>query len=215
MCWDRLLYLGADVAHLHPLMRIIHQGDVGKSDPVGIHAILWGAGLQKNPLTGQRLTDYEMLAVGFEILDRAAAWLKHKSEMAKELAKKVVWKSDDGFVWAIKGGSAAMSFAAYAEGCRVVVFEGEPVELGDGKVTYPVGASRAPEWQEPHLGDLVEAILKQECRIGMVTELESWFKHSSGFFAGRGTRKAPMYESCKVDLIAIAKAVNECYSREG
>lgn len=84
MVWEYLLFLKIDVAYLSDLIEVIHQGDLARTDPIGIHALLWGAGLQKNPLTGQRLTDMEMIAIGFDLLDRAAAWLKH--------------------IWAIRGG---------------------------------------------------------------------------------------------------------------
>lgn len=200
MVWEYLLFLKIDVAYLSDLIEVIHQGDLARTDPIGIHALLWGAGLQKNPLTGQRLTDMEMIAIGFDLLDRAAAWLKHKTVLSTELDEKTVWKSEDGLIWAIRGGSAALNFAAYDEGARIVVFEGEPFETDKG-TSYPMGASRAPEWKEPHLGNL---IIDVHSDSPVAQELALWFRHNAGFFTGRGSRKAPCYDLPKTDLIALA-----------
>lgn len=190
MLWEYLLFLKIEVAYLSDLIEVIHLGDLARTDPIGIHTLLWGAGLQKNPLTGQRLTDMEMVAVGFELLDRAAAWLKHKAVLKTELDEKVIWKSEDSLIWAIKGGSASLNFAAYDMGARIVVFEGEPFETEKG-ISYPMGASRAPEWKEPHLGELiVDAAFASQ----VAKELALWFRHNDGFFAGRGSRKAPCYD---------------------
>lgn len=215
MVWRHLLSLGEDVAHLQPLIEVIYQGDLGKAaDPTGIHALLWGAGLMRNRVTGQRLTDYEFMAVGFELLDRSTAWLKRKAEVKADLAEKVVWKSADGLVWAIKGGNASTNFAAYEEGCRVAVFEGDPIQLPEG-TTYPVGAFRAAEWQEPHLGLVINEILTDSIVFSdeVLSELNLWFRHNDGFFVGRGTAKGPVFEPPKADLMEIAKAISSVWRR--
>lgn len=200
MAWEYLLFLQIDVTYLSSLIEVIHMGDLAITDPVGIHVILWGAGLQKNPLTDQRLTDQEMIATGFDLLDRAAAWLKHKAILSTELDEKVIWKSDDNLIWAIRGGTTALNFAAYDEGARIVVFEGDPFDTDEG-ISYPMGASRSPEWKEPHLGEMITDV---NSASPISKELCMWFKHNSGFFAGRGSRKAPCYELPKADLIALA-----------
>jgi len=209
MLWEYLLFLQIDVTYLSPLIEIIYQGDLARTDPVSIHSILWGAGLQRNLLTGQRLTDQEMIATGFEILDRVAAWLKHKFELSAELVDKVIWKSDDNLIWAIRGGTASLNFAAYDEGARIIVFEGEPFNTNVG-TSYPVGANRAPEWQEPHLGKLIDSVVSTS---PVAQELALWFRHNAGFFAGRGSRKAPCYELLKVDLIALATFFDMAWDR--
>lgn len=209
MLWEYLLYLEIDVAHLAPLIEIIHQGDLARTDPIGIHSIIWGAGLQKNLITGQRLTDQEMITVGFELLDRVGSWLKHKAYLAVELNKKVIWKSDDNLIWAIRNGSASLNFAAYEAGSRIVVFEGETFETDEG-TSYPVGASRAPEWQEPHLGELVDSVLPSS---PVADEFALWFRHNDGFFTGRGSRKAPCYVLPKVDLIVLAVFFDMAWGR--
>ncbi len=213
MVWQHLLGLGVEGGYLKPLIEVIYQGDLARTEPVGIHALLWGTETRKNPVTGQRLTDLEMMAVGFDLLDRAAAWLKRKAEVAAELAPLVVWKSEDGLVWAIRGGSASTNFAAYEQGCRLAVYEGEPIELAEG-VTYSMGASRAPEWQSPHLGDLVEKVLRAiDCPDAVASELDLWYRHQDGFFVGRGGKKAPHFEPPGVDLAEVARVLDEVWER--
>lgn len=209
MLWEYLLFLEVDVAYLEPLINVIYMGDLTITDPIGIHSILWGAGLNKNLLTGQRLSDMEMIAVGFQLLDRVDAWLKHKVEKQAELDEKVIWKSDDGLIWAIRHGSASLNFAAYEAGARIVVFEGETFETDEG-TSYPVGSSRAPEWKEPHLGELVDSAVSTS---PVAQELALWFRHNSGFFSGRGSRKAPCYELLKVDLVTLAVFFDMAWDR--
>ena len=67
MCGEALAALGLDVDHLEPLIEEILRGDQGHASRLGIHALLWGTGVRKNPLTGQRLSDEEMLAVGLAV----------------------------------------------------------------------------------------------------------------------------------------------------
>lgn len=211
MLWKYLLYLEIDVVHLKPLVEVIHAGDLAKTDPCGIHVAFWGARLRKNQVTGQRLTDIEMIAIGFELLDRVAAWLKHKAEKQVELDEKTIWKSDDNLVCAIQNGSASLSFAAYEEGARIVVFEGEPFETKEG-TSYPMGVSRAPGWNEPHLGDLV-SLATPFPTFAMQQEFDLWFKHNGGFFAGRGSSKAPCYKKPQVKLIELAQIINKMWKR--
>lgn len=214
MVWEYLVALGVVVSYLEPLIEVIYQGDLARTEPVGIHTLLWGTMTRKNLVTGQRLTDQEMMAAGFDLLDRADAWLKRKAEVAAELAPLVVWKSEDGLVWAIRGGSASTNFAAYEQGCRVAVYEGKPVSLPAG-VTYSMGASRSPEWKSPHLGDLVEKVLRvSDGPDAVADELEMWYRHQDGFFAGRGGPKAPNFEPPRVDLAEVARVLDMCWRRE-
>ncbi len=217
MTWEHLLSLELeiDVAHLEPLIEIVYQGDLGHVDPVGIHGLLWGFGIRAKKGLGQRLSDQEAMAWGFELLDLSATWLKRQVEVKAELAEKVIWKSDDNLVWAVKHGSAGTSFTAYAEGARLVVFEAEPIELDEG-ISYPVGVSRANEWQSPNIGQLISEILHMADNYdpAVIAEIESWFVHPGGFFAGRGTAKGPMFEKPKTDLITLTTAIDNAWKRE-
>ena len=215
LAWKWLDYEeGLNVRHLKPLVITILEGDQGLTPQVGLHSILWGAGLQKNPLTGQRMSDQEMLAIGFQLLDRAAAWLLHKAEAAAELEDKVIWKSGDGAIWAIKGGKNSTSFAAYDQGAKVVVYESEPFEV-NGSLTYPVGMSRSPHCTAPHLGEIAERIIKRSFYDELESvckEMETWYRHQDGFYAGRGSKAAPCPDPFEADLVLIAKEVDRAWS---
>lgn len=215
MLWQHLKSHGRDVAHLEPLIEVVHQGDLGRTDPVGIHALLWGFAIRSQRNLGQRLSDKEMMAWGFEVMDLAATWLKRQAENQAELKDKVVWKSDDGLICAIKHGSAGTGFAAYAEGARLVVFEGKPVKLAEG-TTYPIGISRAPEWQSPDVGQIVQRIIESlEYPDNIANEMSAWFIHEAGFFAGRGTPKSPDFNPPPTGaLLSIAVAVDTAWDRE-
>ncbi len=215
MLWHHLRLLGRDVNHLEPLIEVIHQGDLGRTDPVGIHALLWGFAIRSQRNLGQRLSDEEMMAWGFEVMDLAATWLKRQAKNQAELKDKVVWKSNDELIWAIKHGSAGTGFAAYAEGAQLVVFEGKPIKLAKG-TTYPIGISRAPEWQSPDVEEIVKRITEsKDYPDNIVNELNTWFIHEAGFFAGRGTPKSPDFDPPPTGgLLSIAVAVDDAWDRE-
>lgn len=214
MLWEHLLSLDVDVAHLEPLVEEIYQGDIANTPQVGLHTALWGQLDRKNPVTGQRFSDREVIAIGFELLDNQAAWLAHKRDQEIELYKSVVWKSEDNSVWAIRGTDVSGTFAAYDAGAKIVVYEGEPIALDSGEDTYPVGVSRSPKESVPHLGNLVHKIFEGGIvHEELSDELWKWFRHEGGFFAGRGGAIAPDPEPLKVDLVEIAKLINEAWKR--
>jgi hypothetical protein len=212
------LGLGPDhPAYLQPLIDIVFCGDTGRKESgadwsrdVGLHALLSGYklwfGEQVKPVP-----DENILAWAFGILDILNARLKSQAKIKAELSGKVVHKSLDGLVWAIKHGSTGSSFAAFEEGARLVVFEGEPLEV-EGGTTYPLGVMRSGEWQEPHVGELVERAIAHSMR-GVEAELSTWFKHPAGFFAGRGTAKAPVFKPVEVDLGFIARLIDGVWKR--
>ena len=230
--WHLRHNLSIDLDYLAPLIEIIHQGDLGHTDPIGIHALLWGFAIRTSKNLGQHLSDQETMAWGFELLSLADTWLKRQVEVKTELAQKVIWKSDDNLVWAIKDGSTGTSFAAYSEGARLVVFEGKPIKLTPypqdhpnaikippwqkSTHTYPVGVSRANEWQEPDIIQIVDEIL-MNIPSGDPTvcdEIALWFVHPAGFFAGRGTSKAPNPKPLACSIVKIAMSISAAWERD-
>lgn len=207
--------LDAEIAHLEPLINLIFAGDTGRSEAnasreVGLHAILSGYKAwfsEQNP--DVRLSDEAILAYGFGLLDVLEVRLRELRLACAELAEKTVYKSDDGLIWAIRHGSQGSTFAAYDEGARIVVFEGQPVEV-EGGTTYPVGIMRAGEWQEPHVGELAERVALSR---PFADEIGKWFKHPAGFFAGRGTAKAPVFEPVEIDIVELASAIDATWLR--
>lgn len=211
MAWEFLLSKGVDVYYLDPLIEAVYQGDIAQSAPVGIHAQMFGWKSRAKE-AGRDLADQEIYEYGVNLIEPIAFWLKKKDEATAELNQKVIWESDDGLVWAIENGSARTSFAAYDEGARVVVFQGAPIETDQG-VSYPVGATRSPEWGAPHLGELVGKIIAKNEEPLLCAELETWFRHNDGFFVGRGGAKAPCGEALQVDLVKVAQAISDAWWR--
>lgn len=204
--YDFLTKQRDDLAYLKPLVDLVFAGDTGRPEAIpsrelGIHALLSG-------FKEQNKNDLQVLEWGFSLLATLDSRLKNMYQARIELANKVVYKSDDGFVWAIKHGSQAISQAAYDEGARGILFEGEPVET-EGGTTYPVGGSRHPEWQTPHIGEIIDKIESP----AFAEELSRWYRHNAGFFAGRGTAKAPVYEPVSIDIAKLANAFNKVWDR--
>lgn len=215
----------ADIAHIKPLVDLIFAGDTGRSEAnasreLGLHAILSGYkawSSERNP--DARLSDEEILDYGFGLLDVLEVRLRKQAQARAELTDKTVYKSLDGLVWAIKHGSQGSSFAAYEEGARIVIFEGKPVEVKGG-TTYPVGIMRAGEWQEPDVGNLAKRLVKYfswspagSKKASLKSELETWFFHPGGFFAGRGTAKAPVFKPIEIDLVLLAEEIDKIWWR--
>lgn len=213
----------SELLNLHPLIDLIFYGDTGRpeanaSRELGIHALL-------SSFKSTRPTDQAIMDYGFSILDALNSRLQAKAKARAELAEKTVYKSADSLVWAIKHGSQGSSFAAYDEGARLVIFEGEPIEV-EGGITYPIGLMRGGEWLEPYCGKIVERIIEvcdYELASGTIgdfrfesnlkTELSRWFLHPAGFFAGRGTAKAPVFDPIAISLEALAQLVDRVWER--
>jgi hypothetical protein len=138
-----------EIEYLKPLIDLVFYGDTGnpKANPsreLGLHAILSGWKAWNSERGGEALTDRAILYYGFTLLDFLEVRLRKQAGAKAELEEKVVYKSKDGLVWAIKHGSQGSTFAAYEEGARVVLFEGEPIDTPNG-ITYPIGIMRAGE----------------------------------------------------------------------
>jgi hypothetical protein len=204
-----------DIEYLESLVNLVFAGDTGRreantSREIGLHAMLSGYKMwfrEQNP--DALLADNLILTYGMGLLDTLEVKLRKQAETRIELEEKVVYRSDDNLVWAIKHGSTGSTFAAYEEGARVVVFEGDPFEV-EGGITYSIGLMRAGEWQEPHVGKLAEIVANID---EYTDEINTWFKHPAGFFAGRGTAKAPVFEPVEIDLAGLASKVDAAWRR--
>lgn len=213
MVWLQLIGFGQDLEYLKPLIDEIHQGDLARTPAVGIHSLMRGWKIVAADEFNFKLSDYGIYSYGQAILSGIAADLKKKASDKLELDQVVIWKSDDGLIWAIKGGSVGTSFAAYDEGARVIIFEGKPITLADDTITYPVGASRAPEWQDPDLGELVSQIIDGSGDEPLRYELGRWYRHNAGFYAGRGGQKAADERPLHIGLKDLAWAFHTIWKR--
>lgn len=80
--------------------------------------------------------------------------------------------------------------------------------------THARGVMRAGEWTTPHCGNLVIDVIETTVQPPeMYAELASWYRHEAGFFAGKGTQKAPCADPMACDIADIARAIDEVWTR--
>jgi len=213
--WFALLDRNADdvtgghyrsLMRIKPLIDLIYAGDTGKpsaneSRRLGIHALL---SAQK----AKRLDNAALLAYGYTLLDDLAASLIAHAESAASLSKHTVYASADGLVVALKDAPQGATFAAHEHGARLVIFASELPG------TFARGVMRGGEGTDVHCGDLIEKIVVDLATpIAIGVELDSWFRHEAGFFAGKGTAKAPCADPMTVDIVDIASAIDIAWQR--
>lgn len=197
-----------DIGYLHPLIQLVWLRDIGKRDEwskistqLGIHALL-------NERRYRGDSDHALMVWGFEILDMLASSLKRKREDRVSLHDHIVYC--DERVIGILNGSRTTTDAAFSmiEPMRkIVVFANKTRP----QTTITVGIQRAPE-SGLHCGKLVQAVIDREevgtdSILGM--ELDSWFRHESGWFAGRGTDTSPSVIPLRVKIELICHIMSE------
>lgn len=215
-CATHQAYMSCIVDHVHdtpmwrelhtigPLVRLIYHGDTGKpeaneSRTIGIHALL-------SATKAMRPTDDQLLTFGLDILDRLAAHLIAQDEARRSLAVHTVYTSADGLVVALLNAPQGATFAAHEAGARLVVFHNETERAR--------GVMRGGEGADVHCGALVDAIVNDPTTpTDLGSELDLWYRHQAGFFAGRGTAKAPVDDPCGADVREIAKALDSAWRR--
>lgn len=210
--WLKPLDNPAHLEYLAPLIDLIYAGDTGKpaanpSRQLGIHALLsaWKA---------RKVADTALIAIGYDVLDDLAAHLKRASEAAPSLDQHTVYRSADGLLIALDGAAQGATFAAFEAGAQLVVW------YSPQEGTIAVGINRAPE-SGIDCGGLILGLLNDsECNVGPVEyggpiylELCTWYRHNSGFFAGRGTAKAPDTTPLRAPIVDIAAALDAAWRR--
>jgi hypothetical protein len=205
-----LLHRGADVQHLAPLISLIHAGDTGgvearPSMEVGIHALL-----QASKQTGA--SDHDVMAWACVLLDLLDATLRLRARARDDVRRCTVYTSADGRLIALDGGGPTTTVAAGELGYAVAVFASRDT-LPDGSTTWARGIQRLTADASLHVGALVARAADAAQNDALRRELLSWYRHPAGFFAGRGTRKAPDPTPPAVDVVAIAQAIDVAWQR--
>lgn len=205
---------------LEPLVMLIFAGDTGRreygadwSRRIGLHALL---SAQK----ARRLSDEALMAWGLETLDLLAESLKARYAAQATLAQYTVYRSEDGLVRGLSGAPQGATFAAFEDGARLVVFHSDNSDAAVS--TVAVGVMRGGENQEPDCGALVRGLLNDgEAEASWAprwdtpeyAELVRWFLHPAGFFAGRGTNKAPVNEPLTADFLLLCGFIDGAWRR--
>jgi len=204
-----------------PLIVLIDEADRGiwssgssQSRVHGLHAIFSG-GLPSG------MSDLGMLAWGYQLLDSLFTTYQRRAEGRAALTEHLVYESDDGLLLAIKDAPRSATSAAFERGARLVLFA--------DTTSNAIGLQRSSEWATPHAGDLVERLAERlaawaaapvdddgfepDLAQALGAELDTWFKHPVGFFAGRGTAKAPSNEPISIGLVTLATLLDDHWNR--
>ena len=206
-----------DFNPIWPIIDLIYAGDTGKraaneSRQLGIHALL--ANKKR-----QGADNYALLAYGFDLLDSLSQSLISQDEARRSLEAHTIYRSEDGLVVALLNAPHGATFAAHEAGARLVVFGNYDKNA--------IGVMRGGEGADVHAGALVENILDKAPRVflaqtlwaytpdvdAMFAELATWYRHQAGFFAGRGTDKAPSDKPILVELRTVAAAIDWAWVR--
>lgn len=222
--YEHLKAQGLAPDYLKPLVKLVFQGDTGRktfsvthSYQTGIHALLSGKKRQyKEQYGGTFMPDEDVLVFSFMLLDALAVQFEAQAQASSEYAGSMVYRSNDGLVVALVHAGVNASYYAIERGAVLVLFLGEPVYNEDNNLlTQAIGVQRAAEWTTPHCGELISRLAKAlvaDERIKasvvideleadvIIDELATWFRHNAGFFAGRGTGKAPVAELVPAEI---------------
>lgn len=194
-------------AYLRPIIDLITDADgrnvnsdaARHSRALGIHA-------QLSAWKAAGLSDAELMQRGMAVLDSIEATLLARWHAAQSLEQHTAWKSPDGRVWTLLNAPRGATAAAFEEGAVLVIFANTT-----DPATVAVGCQRHNE-SNVDVGALVGATMSApetgaELRAELRAELARWFRHPAGFFAGRGTAKAPDATPLTADIAELARAL--------
>lgn len=198
-----------DFNPIWPLVNLIYFGDTGRpeaneSRQRGIHALL-------SAKKAAKWTDDALLIYGFELLDTLTASLFAQDTARGSLAQHTVYRSDDGLLIALRDAPYGATFAAHEAGARLVVFSNYEKNS--------IGVMRGGEGTDVHCGGLVSSLLNDyDCGLDDISaalfdELAIWYRHQAGFYAGRGSDKAPSDKPILVDVADAARAIDRAWNR--
>lgn len=198
-----------DFNPIWPIVELIFAGDTGRpeanqSRQTGIHALL-------STHKARGASDITLLDYGIELLNDLAENLIAREHARRTLGEHTIYRSADGLIVAIKDAPQSATAAAFEKGARLVLFASEQ-SAPTGK-TYARGILRGGEGADVHVGELVARIAAVHPYRALGHELDQWYKHEAGFFAGRGTAKAPCAAPMDVQLLDIARLVDAFWSR--
>lgn len=192
-----------ELVAIRPIVELIFCGDTGSplagaewSRNVGIHALLSAQKIR-------RRSDAELMDYGCTLLDDLASVAISRQRGAAQLNMFTTYRSRDGLIVALDGAPQSTTSAAFEAGAKLVFFASED------RGSYARGVQRGnSEDGQPHVGELIDLVACNTPHLDLITELNQWFLHPAGFFAGRGTAKAPcdtpMREGLTIALIASA-----------
>jgi hypothetical protein len=192
LTYQAALEAGNPVVHLKPLVDVVVAGDHGLAPEwsrlLGVHALI---SVLRNRYGDQ---DEKALRAMFEVFDLLEQSLAMHASLESEFQRCATHVSDR--VAYIAGGSSAITrYALDEKGYDIILFESGVQIRSDGRPSVAVGIQRA-EGAPIDCRELVQRIRaiamnpSEAPPPGLVEEIDGWYCHPSGFFAGRGTAKS-------------------------
>jgi hypothetical protein len=177
-----------ELEDLRPLVQLVTEIDHGAAADWVYETGL--AGIASSICTRLRGDDSAMLAALHQLIDDVAGAIWTRNRARREFATCAT--QIDERVVLIRDGSAIVTRLALEEmGYEVALFVSDNRDKMPS--TFTVGIQRANE-SPLDCGRLVDAMEAKAELAGdgdVVAELSRWFRHPTGFFAGRGTAKNP------------------------
>lgn len=208
------------LTHIESLIRLINDIDVGRRWPesefsfnLGIHGLLSAERFRLSQVVPRDALFAETAKWAFGTLDLLSNKLAYERTQQNELQRKLVYYSEDRKFCAARSANA---MAAFEAGAHVVLIQASPTYLPSGEITYPITLSRAPGIESPCIADVVISILDDSSlnlSHEMRKELTRWWQHPAGFYAGRGTTKAPCGDPIAIKLEELAHIVDAAWKR--
>lgn len=216
------------------------QGDLGKSGPAisesrqrGLHALVSAWHMQRVPDATIVLRAIELLdrAIEYTILHKdnvlmgdalvvmaeevyaedVAFYAAKRAQAEAEFEQKLVYRSEDGAVVAISGGSPMASQVAYEQGAVLVVYRSDDRhDVAGNVVEYgATGVARNGEAQFPNVSEVVK--LAERLFPEIADETADWYKQLP-FMAGLSP-KAGTTRELRVDLKVLTAAIDAAWQR--
>ncbi len=208
------------LTHIESLVRLINDIDVGRRWPesefsfsLGIHGLLSAERFRLSQVVARETLFAETAKWAFGTLDLLSNKLAFERTQQIELQRKLVYCSEDRKFCAAR---AANAMAAFESGAHVALIQANPTYLPSGEITYPITLSRAPGIASPSIPEVVASILEDgtiNLSQEMRKELTRWWQHPAGFYAGRGTTKAPCGDPIAIKLEDLAHIVDAAWKR--
>jgi hypothetical protein len=209
-----------NLAHIEPIVKLVNNIDMGDRGPeaefsfqFGIHALLSAERYRLSTMVEKENLFSETARWAFGILDLLCEKMSHEAKQRIAFESKMVFRSEDNKFCAARGTN---DMTVFSSGADVALIMTDGSRLPTGGITYPLTLSRAPGKKSPNIAELVESILAQNSHAISPTlrdELTRWWKHPAGFYAGRGTPKAPCEIPITVDFLELAKLINDAWKR--
>lgn len=227
---------GAELSHLEPLIELVAALDTGRisreatiSDHVGIHAALRGLAR-----SGQ-YSDHELACFCFMLYEGIERDLRARKVAQDYLHSHTVYSGMDGMFLAVTGGDRTVADVAGEEGARLTLFTYEFPLAGAGgecATSYVCALRRtdrlAPNPDLVRLVAYVKGILSDDLRDAFgkdsytlarrlsdcLEELNRWYVHPAGYYAGRGIEAAPCLTPVEADMELLAQYIERAWEEK-